>query len=95
MKYLCMASQPLSTPATPRLSRIVQEKAASALLGSAAPPRGGRAYRLQRSLERFLAGLCQIQLGKHTPHSMYQTKFLDVKLFNQAHCRPFGRQLPP
>lgn len=24
------------------------------------------------------------RLGKHTPHSLYQTKLLDVKLFNQA-----------
>lgn len=67
MKYLCMASQPLSTPATPRLSRIVQEKAASALLE----------FQLRHLVAEehidfngvwkgFLAGLCQIQLGKHT-----------------------------
>lgn len=39
-------SHPLGCPA------LCRKKAASALLGSAAPPCGGRAYRLQRSLER-------------------------------------------
>ena len=35
------------------------------------------------------------RLGKHTPHSLYQPKFLDVKLFNLAHCRLLGRQSLP
>lgn len=80
----------------------VRKKVARALLGldgppvAEAPPGGGRAHWLHPGRGNgFHAVYPASRLGKHTRHSLRQTEFLEVKLFNQVHCKLLGRQVPP
>lgn len=88
--------------ATAMLFPSVRKKVARALLGldgppvAEAPPGGGRAHWLHPGRGNgFHAVYPASRLGKHTRHSLQQTEFLEVKLFNQVHCELLGRQVPP